>query len=143
MRSILFILSIALLTSFTADESKTGCDRKKLEGFWYYPAAPASTMLRESNQAGENLGEIGVMVHYDIRWKNGCDHDLVVKAVYTDIDKITPASFKPHLFKVGETLSYRITAVYADSMKYTVTHRGKTTCEQTLYRVPEKWLKEK
>lgn len=141
---IFLILSSFLGGTHPSDKSpESSCQRKQLEGFWYYKEAPESTILREKDQAGERLGEIGVMIHYTIRWKTGCDHDFVVKAVYTDIGKITPATFKPHLFKVGEVISYHITAVYKDSMKYEITYKGKTTTAQVLHRVPKEWMKKK
>lgn len=139
---------ILVLTSLiggvgSADKTPTSSQRKQLEGFWYYKEAPESTILIEKDQAGERLGEVGVMIHYTIRWKQGCDHDFVVKAIYTDVGRITPAVVKPHLFKVGEVISYHMTGVYKDSLKYDVTYKGKITRDQMIYRVPEKLYRKK
>lgn len=144
--SILYpiLVFISLVSGIgSIDKPASSCQPKRLEGFWYYAGAPESTILMEKDQAGEHLGEIGVMIHYTIKWKQGCDHDFIVKAVYTDVGKITPAPLKSHLFKVGEVIGYHMTGVYKDSLRYDITYRGKITRDQMVYRVPEKLYRKK
>jgi len=138
---VLLILSLNI-TAQTEDcppQYSTSCERSQLEGFWYYKDSPTSVILRQADKAGEKLMEVGIMTDYEIIWKDGCNHDLVVKAVYVDVGTETPDLMKRFLQRPGDRMSYQITAIYQDSMKYLLTFKGKTTCEQTLIRVPKEW----
>ncbi|TSE04793.1 hypothetical protein [Aquimarina algiphila] len=143
-RIILLLLPILLMgNTIPYDDCpprySTPCSPHQLEGFWYYPDSPKNTILRQADQVGEQIPDLGLTVHYDILWKGGCNHDFVVKQVYYD-EKIPNASQNAKLFYPGEIINYQVTAVYPDSMKFKVTLKGITTCEQTLYRVPKEWL---
>ncbi|MBQ21665.1 MAG: hypothetical protein CMD31_12995 [Flavobacteriales bacterium] len=115
---------------------KTSCSRVQLEGFWYYADAPNNTILRNPHQVGEQIADLGIMINYDIKWQDGCNHDLIVKQVYFD-EKVPNSARNAHIFYPGEVIHHQVTAVWADSIKYKVTIKGITTCEQTLYRVPK------
>lgn len=45
-------------------------------GFWAYKDALRSCILRQADKAGEQLGELDVLVQYDIVWKDGLNHDI-------------------------------------------------------------------
>ena len=86
----IMLLSLLLLTGRTTPKDdcppkyKTSCSRVQLEGFWYYADAPKNTILRRPHQVGEQITDLGIMVNYDIKWQDGCNHDLIVKEVYFD-----------------------------------------------------------
>ena len=136
MRQIIFILLLQLFAfSAFSQEKKDVCNRKLLEGFWHYTDAPQSFMLIQSDKAGEKLGEADMMIEYQIRWKDGCNHDLVVTKVF--VGEKTPLAFLPHLYKIGDVIQVTVLEVTEKYFKYNSTYKGKTQKNMQLFRVPK------
>ena len=123
----------------TVEESNKNCNRAMLQGFFEYREASQSFLYREKNRAAEKLGEIDVLIQYDIRWKSDCDHDLVVTKVL--IGDNTPKTVIPYLYKIGDVINVQIQEVTKDYYTYTITAKGITKYGQTLYRIPDNLYK--
>ena len=136
-RIILLLLCQSFLCQTFSQEKKNTCDRKSLEGFWQYPDAPQSFMLIQSDKAGEKLGETDMLIQYDIHWKDGCNHDLIVTKVV--IGKNTPKAILPYLslYKIGDVVEIPVLEVTDKYFKYNSTFKGKTYKNMCLERIPK------
>jgi len=136
----LIILLLLAFTAFSAypQNKKLKAERAKLEGFWAYKDAPLSCILRQADKAGEQLGEMDLMVQYDIVWKEGLNHDLVVT-------KIIPGEKTPpivlanlsKLYKIGDVLQVTVLEVKDDYYKYNIRRNNLEQKDQYLYRIPK------
>jgi len=141
---LLFVFSYSLLISASKNDSENagGCDRKKLEGLYTYIASPTTFVFREANKMTEKLGDIGVITEYSIRWlsKKTYDHQLIVKKVTTT--SRTPASYKPYLLAVGDTLNITVLEVTDKYMSFRTRYKDRVT-EEIMNRIPMDSLKVK
>lgn len=138
MRSTLLILYIAILTSFTTDESKTGCNREQLKGLYTYLGVQYAYTYRMDSTVMDKYADIGLNLEYRIKWDDSksCNHDLIVT-------KVTPygstAKQMKHLYKVGDVLHIKVMEVNKEYMKYRTTFNGHSS-ETTMFRITDEML---
>jgi hypothetical protein len=137
MKKIAIILLVLFIGSYNAypQSKKLKAERAKLEGFWAYKDAPRSCILRQADKAGEQLGELDILVQYDIIWKDGLDHDLVVTKVFPGEN--TPMAVMPNLYKIGEALHVQVLKVKDDYYRYSLIYKNIKQKDQYLYRIPK------
>jgi len=141
MRKTLFIILAILIGSSGsfAQSGKIKTERTKLEGTWSYQDAQLSYITREANKATEKLGEVDVTIQYEIRWKDGLNHDLVVTKIITGAN--TPDVVKTSLYKVGDVLQVTVLEVTGEYYKYNLKYKAIDQRDQFLFKIAKEQQK--
>lgn len=133
-RTLLLLLVILSGYSNTLAQIKdVKPERSKLEGIWGYKDAQSSYITREANKAVERLGEADLTIEYEIRWKEGYDHDLIVTKVIFGTK--TPEIVKGSTYKVGDVLQIKVLKVTDQYYQYNIKYKGFDQRDQFLFRI--------